>query len=273
MPTFILTGEATGTDTPFPYKRKHEFTVDGLPGVPFRKPSGYGVAQLKKIIESRDNIKVRIKEEILPSETYSAFSSAPSTTSVHVLPISSSSFSLASSSFDSISSSSFTTSSNSRSSVHFSSLVSGSASTISLPSSTLFSHQVDAATLTVSSSSSSFHGSPCSPPFSPPIFPSQVQTSVTFLSNFTSSSTASSSLASVDSISFSQPILSTRHYNPDQTSSSSKSSSSSLTTTAATTSVASNIQAASSNSTQALLKRKHVRRLGKKQSQAPVTGM
>lgn len=49
-------------NAPFPYKRKSEFVIDGLPEISFRKPSGYGVAQLKKIIESRDSIKVRIKE-------------------------------------------------------------------------------------------------------------------------------------------------------------------------------------------------------------------
>ncbi|XP_028417786.1 uncharacterized protein LOC114542438 [Dendronephthya gigantea] len=55
--------EATGEDTPFPYKRKHEFEVDGLPSeIPFRKPSGYGVGQLKKILESRDHIGFRIKQ-------------------------------------------------------------------------------------------------------------------------------------------------------------------------------------------------------------------
>ena len=58
----LFIGEATGKDTPFPYKRRNEFLVDGLPEIPFRKPSGYGVGQLRKIIESRDNIKIRVKE-------------------------------------------------------------------------------------------------------------------------------------------------------------------------------------------------------------------
>ena len=41
--------------------------MGGLPEIPFRKPSGYGVAQLKKIIESRDNIKVRVIETMSES--------------------------------------------------------------------------------------------------------------------------------------------------------------------------------------------------------------
>ena len=58
----LFIGEATGKDTPFPYKRRNEFLVEGLPEIPLRKPSGYGVGQLRKIIESRDNIKIRVKE-------------------------------------------------------------------------------------------------------------------------------------------------------------------------------------------------------------------
>ncbi|CAB3983109.1 Hypothetical predicted protein [Paramuricea clavata] len=61
-PKKLHSGEATGKDTPFPYKRRNEFLVDGLPEIPFRKPSGYGVGQLRKIIQSRDNIKIRVKE-------------------------------------------------------------------------------------------------------------------------------------------------------------------------------------------------------------------
>ena len=63
----LFIGEATGKDTPFPYKRRNEFLVDGLPEIQFRKPSGYGVGQLRKIIESRDNIKIRVNKEAAPT--------------------------------------------------------------------------------------------------------------------------------------------------------------------------------------------------------------
>ena len=78
---FLNIDETTGRDTPFPYKRKSEFAIDGLPDVPFRKPSGYGVAQLKKIMESRDNIKIRIKEPTLTS------AAVPSTTTLPLNPL------------------------------------------------------------------------------------------------------------------------------------------------------------------------------------------
>ena len=68
-------------DAPFPYKRKNEFLIDGLPDVPFRKPSGYGVSQLKKIIESRDCIKIRIKELPTSAEDIAETFSVPVTSS------------------------------------------------------------------------------------------------------------------------------------------------------------------------------------------------
>ena len=80
----IITGEATGNNAPFPYTRKRDLVVDGLPELPFRKPSGYGVAQLKKIIESRDNIKVRIVEktpEVTAGETSGTMSGVSESTS------------------------------------------------------------------------------------------------------------------------------------------------------------------------------------------------
>ena len=79
-------GECTGINTPFPYKRKAEFVIDGLPDVPFRKPSGYGVSQLKKIMESRDCIKIRIKEPPTSAEEVAETFSVSATSSCLVPP-------------------------------------------------------------------------------------------------------------------------------------------------------------------------------------------
>jgi len=58
---FNFSGTAVGKPSRVPYS-KGGFSVTGLPeGVPFRKPSGYGTKQLKKIMEAgKDQIKFHL---------------------------------------------------------------------------------------------------------------------------------------------------------------------------------------------------------------------
>ena len=77
--------EATGSMASFPYKRLHEFEVEGLPKVPFKKPSAYGASQLKSILLSKDTIKIRIKDTDSTSSA-DATDHSSSSTSLPPLP-------------------------------------------------------------------------------------------------------------------------------------------------------------------------------------------
>lgn len=59
----IFTGEACGKPSHVPYA-KGGFEVTGLPeGVAFRKPSGYGLKQIRDIMKNAENVKFTLKEE------------------------------------------------------------------------------------------------------------------------------------------------------------------------------------------------------------------
>ncbi len=235
-------GEATGKDKSFPYKRKNDFVIDGLPEVPFKKPSGYGVAQLKKIIEARDNIKIRMRESVATSAANLAeTSSVPlgshsfppgSTSSPDLLIVSSTQSPLTgsctSSSFSFIPPCSSTTSAIT---FHLSSPATSSSlphtpSIVSLSSSSPFSHHLDTANpdlLPASSSSTApFPSLHCLlSRSSVSLEPSSFATASSDLPSLAVAtcppvSTTSSSLALINTMVSSQPILSVQHPISDQ---------------------------------------------------------
>ncbi|XP_028412341.1 uncharacterized protein LOC114535158 [Dendronephthya gigantea] len=57
--------QETGEKGRLPYKRLAEFDAQCLPeGITLKKPSAYGTAQLKKIVECKDQIRIRKKDDI-----------------------------------------------------------------------------------------------------------------------------------------------------------------------------------------------------------------
>ena len=78
--------EATGSMASFPYKRLHGSEVEGLPKVSFKKRRAYGASQLKSILLSKDNIKIRIKDTDSTSSADATDHSSSSSTSLPPLP-------------------------------------------------------------------------------------------------------------------------------------------------------------------------------------------